>query len=50
MQTGAADPESSCLEKQSEGQKANYNAAKLAELYMTGMGNTCNPNPCSADL
>lgn len=28
--------------------KADYNAAELAELYMTGMGNTCNPNPYSA--
>lgn len=48
MSTGSADPEFSCWEKQSEGEKADYNAAKLTELYMTGMGNTCNPNPYSA--
>lgn len=27
--------------------KANHSAAKLAELSTTGMGNACNPDPCS---
>ena len=27
--------------------KADRNAAELAELYVTGTGNACNPNPCS---